>query len=119
MSLSAFIRKWQKRLGLQHWRIEVADAPEVMLGTDHAQCRLNRTRRVAFLCLQPADAELSNSALHEMFHVFFDDLDEVAETVFAAGQFTPEVRAALEASYKVHLNQAIDRLTQAFLEVEK
>ena len=114
MRLAAkLVREWQRRLGLTDWHVEVVDAHAALLGLDtQAQCRINRARKVAYLCFQGDDTDLLDSVVHELLHIVFDPADEVVETLLAASQLGAVGEALIE-SYRLHREQALAQIARA------
>jgi hypothetical protein len=85
-ALRRLARKWQDRLGLRDWKVEVQFWDRKQLGEFYGEVMVNRKRRVADVrVLKPKDwpksetelddESIERTVLHELLHVWFNPLE--------------------------------------------
>lgn len=109
-----FLRLWQVKLNLQHWRIAISKqtlkkcmAMTDKFDNDQHSCRIRLG--TSWHSEHPTDADIEKLAVHELLHILFHDLIEEAQV--------PGVSPEKVGSLEHHVINVLERVLLPHLEV--
>lgn len=111
------VRDWQRRLGLERWRItlEFSDEPEDF----HAQVTPSAQYESAAVIFAPgygarSDEAVAHTVVHELLHVLLRDVDAVVSA--ATDQLHPQAAGQIDKRYAHEIEGFVDALARRITE---
>ena len=118
-ALRRHMRKWQKRLSIEDWRIQIKTVPENHFEDEDGHihwCHPNMTATIELAeTLEPEMAQ--ESTIHEIIHIVLLEMCLVAE--IAMRRLSEDAANLLRDQHTRALEQATWRLARAFRALEK
>lgn len=114
--LERYVRTWQRRLGLDEWRIEInldGDVPEHNDEKAEASAIRSQVFDDAEVRFHPdwrmwSPYKLETVVVHELLHLVIRDLELIVDDV--DGLLHRDVHDVIREGYRRHVEQAVDRL---------
>lgn len=119
--LLKLIEKWQKRLGLERWRINV-DFDSPVSDSDNMQISRSKTYDDATITLNPewrtwGSLKIEQLVIHELLHLVHRDIDYVMYEL-VDGQVSPASYEVIRKAYEFADEKAIDRMAHILITME-
>lgn len=116
---NSLIVQWKKRLGLDHWLIEISEEtpenPDALASVSPAESYDRATIRFAPEWPEWPQQFAERVIVHELLHIVFRDLVEAEQSIYDA--LSHDARVLYSRRLEHELEGVIDRLAERYVEV--